>query len=215
MTHVVRRVPGLLRHAVVFELTMYRNLLRWMFRRPSIGPGDEPVGYAQLITPVMSLWIFASASEMPLMHILLPWRTAQIVSVVLGVWTLVWMLGALAGLRVHPHLMSESELRVRNGAFVDVRLPWSAIASVTTKEVGFPTTLRSLQPLETDSGTDLRVGVSGRVNIQAQLRAPLVVPTRKGELAVSQVSFWVDHPRQVAVRIRERVESHAGAPGAR
>jgi hypothetical protein len=29
---------------VVFELTMYLNLLRWVFRHPSIGPDDEPVG---------------------------------------------------------------------------------------------------------------------------------------------------------------------------
>jgi len=113
---------------------------------------------------------------------------------VLGLWTLVWMLGALAGRRTHPHLISESGLRVRKGAFVDIRLPWSAIASVTTKEVALPTALKSLQPLETASGTDLRVAVSGRVNIQAQLRAPIVVPTRKGKFTVSQVSFWVDDP---------------------
>lgn len=157
------------------------------------------------------LWIFASASEMPILHVLLPWRTAQLISIVLGLWTLVWMLGALAGLRTHPHLISESGLRVRKGAFVDIRLPWSAIASVTTKEVALPTALKSLQPLETASGTDLRVAVSGRVNIQAQLRAPIVVPTRKGKFTVSQVSFWVDDPRQVATRIRDRVEAPAGA----
>jgi hypothetical protein len=211
MMDVVRRIPGLLRHAVVFELAMYRSLLRWIRRRPSIGPGDEPVGYAQEVTPVMSLWIFVSAAELPLALILLPWRTAQLISIVLGLWTLIWMLGALAGLRTHPHLMSESGLRVRNGAFVDIPLPWSAIMSVTTKEVDLPTALKSLQPLETDAGTDLRVGVSGRVNIQTQLRAPLVVPTRKGEFTVSQVTFWVDYPRQVAARIRERVEAGAGA----
>jgi hypothetical protein len=74
------------------------------------------VGYAQEVTPVMSLWIFASASEMPIMHVLLPWRTAQLISSVLSMWTLVWMLGALAGLRTHPHLMTESGLRVRSGA---------------------------------------------------------------------------------------------------
>ncbi|HET7328268.1 MAG TPA: hypothetical protein VFJ14_13400 [Nocardioidaceae bacterium] len=204
----LRRATELLAHAVVFELTMYRNLLRWIIRRPCIGPGDEPAGYAQLVTPVMSLWIFASAAEMPLVHILLPWRTAQIISIALGVWTLVWMFGALAGLRIHPHLLSESSLRVRNGAFVDIRLPWDAIASVTTKEVDLSSSMKSLQPLETDAGTDLRVGVSGRVNIQTQLRTPLAISTRKGTFTVSQVSFWVDEPRRVAARVRERAQAH-------
>lgn len=216
MRDVVRRTPGLLWHAVVFELTMYRNLLFWILRRPSIGPGDEPVGYAQAVTPVMSLWIFASASEIPLLHVLLPWRTAQLISIMLGLWTLVWMLGLLAGLRLHPHLMSESGLRVRNGNFVDIRLPWIAITAVTTNEVDLPTSVRSLQPLETDSGTDLRVGVSGRVNIQAQLREPMAISTRKGEFTVSQVSFWVDQPREVAARLRGRVKAGgSAAPGRR
>jgi hypothetical protein len=107
--------------------------------------------------------------------------------------------------------MSESGLRVRNGDFVDAALPWDAIASVTTKEVDLPSSIRSLQPLESDDGTDLRVGVSGRVNIQVQLRSPLAVPTRRGTFTVDVVSFWVDDPRRVAARIRERVESHAGA----
>jgi hypothetical protein len=36
--------------------------------------------------------------------------------------------------------------------------------------------------------------VSGRLNIQAQLRAPLVARTRKAQFTVNQVSFWVDTP---------------------
>lgn len=209
----LRRTPRLLWHALVFEVTMYRNLLRWILRRPSIGPGDEPVGYAQLVTPVMALWIFASAVEMPVVHILLPWRTAQIIAIALGVWGLVWMLGALAGLRTHPHLMSESYLRVRNGAFVDIRLPWAEIGSVTTKEADLPSSMRTLQPLTTESGTDMRVGVSGRVNIQVHLRTRLDISTPRGAFTVNQVSFWVDEPRAVAARIRERVNAQAGAAG--
>ena len=56
-----------------------------------------------------------------------------------------------------------------------------------------------------------RVGVSGRVNIRAQLRAPLVVRTRKVQFTVNQVSFWVDDPRQAAARIRDRVDTRTGA----
>lgn len=34
--------PGLLRHAVVFELMMYRNQLRWIFRVPRSAPATSP-----------------------------------------------------------------------------------------------------------------------------------------------------------------------------
>lgn len=204
---LLRRLPGLLWHLVVLEVSMYRNLLRWVARRPSVSAGDEPVGYARLVTPVMWLWIFASAAEIPVAHVLLPWHTVRIVLIVLGVWGLVWMLGLLAGLHIYPHLLTPSSLRVRNGASVDIDVPWTAIASVTSKEADLPSTMRSLQPLETPDGTDLRVGVSGRVNVQVRLRAPLVLATRNGDLTVSQVSFWVDEPRAVAARIRARADT--------
>ncbi|HZY28075.1 MAG TPA: hypothetical protein VFE49_07470 [Jiangellaceae bacterium] len=32
------------------------------------------------------------------------------------------------------------------------------------------------------------------MNIRAQLRAPLVVRTRKAQFTVNRVSFWVDDP---------------------
>jgi hypothetical protein len=207
VTRLLRRLPGLLWHAVVLEVAMDRNLLRWVVRRPSVGAGDEPVGYARLVTPVMWLWIGASAAEIPVAHVLLPWHTVRVVLVVLGVWGLVWMLGLLAGLHVYPHLLTPTSLRIRDGAFVDVEVPWSAVGSVTTREEELPSTMRSLQPLETPNGTDLRVGVSGRVNVQVRLRAPLALATRKGALTVSQVSFWADEPRAVATRIRARADT--------
>lgn len=62
---VLRRVPGWLWHALIVEVAMYRNLLRWMSWRPAIPAGSVPLGYAQAVTAVMSLWIFASAAELP------------------------------------------------------------------------------------------------------------------------------------------------------
>jgi len=84
-------------------------------------------------------------------------------------------------------------------------------ASVTTKEVALPTALKSLQPLETDSGTDLRGRGVGPGEHSGALRAPLVVRTRKAQFTVNQVSFWVDDPRQAAARIRDRVDTRTGA----
>ncbi|HZJ05258.1 MAG TPA: hypothetical protein VFD59_07285 [Nocardioidaceae bacterium] len=121
------RIASFAKHALVFELNIYKSLLRWAFHRPHIPDGTEPVRCAQAVTPVMWLWIFASAMEVPLLHILIPWHTIRIIGVVIGIWGLLWMLGVLGGLNSYPHLIGEKVLRVRNGAVHDIHVPWAAI----------------------------------------------------------------------------------------
>ena len=203
------RALAFAKHAVIFELNIYKSLLRWVFRRPSIPAGFEPVGYARLATPMMALWIFGSALELPLVHVLVPWDGVRIALLVIGVWGLLWMLGALAGLRSYPHLVGAEKLRIRNGAMHDIAVPWEAIAKVTTQDRSLPSSMWALQPQETDRGIHLNVAVSGRVNVHLGLRNPLHVDTRKGDMLVTGLSLWVDEPRQVATRIRRHIESRS------
>jgi hypothetical protein len=47
------------RRGVVLEIRLYRALARWVVRRRHVPQPLEPWGYAQAVTPVMWLWIFA------------------------------------------------------------------------------------------------------------------------------------------------------------
>ncbi len=197
-----RRAWTLTRRVLVFEWNIYRGLFRWLARRPSVPAGSQPLGYAQLATPMIALWIFASALEIPLIHVLVPWEGVRLALVLVGVWGLVWMLGMLGGLRSYPHLLSDTELRVRNGAGVDIVLPLPEIAAAGVDDRDLSSSVYTLQPRETPAGTDLQVGVSGRVNVTVTLREPRRVPTRIGMLDVVSVSFWTDDPRTVVRRLR-------------
>lgn len=148
---LLQRIPRMAKHALVFELNIYKSLLRWLLRRPSIPAGFEPVGYARLATPVMALWIFGSALELPLVHVLVPWHAVRISLLIISVWGLLWMLGALAGLRSYPHLLGSDMLRIRNGAMHDIAIPWKAIAQVTTQDRSLPSSMWVLQPQETNT----------------------------------------------------------------
>lgn len=205
------RLLALSRHGVVLELRLYRSLFRWLTRRPFLPRGAEPYGYARSVTPVMWLWIFASAAEIPLAHVLVPWDGVRIALLVVGAWGLAWMVGFLASLNVYPHLLTAECLRVRNGALADLALPWSAVARVTTRQRDLDSTIRTLQPRETDPGTDLQVGVSGQVNVHAVLHAPTVVATAKGPMEIVELSFWADDPRALAARARALVAAADGA----
>lgn len=208
-----RAVFFLVRRAVLFELRLYRSLFRWVTRRPAVPGSDvEVFGYAQAVTPVMWLWIFASAIEIPFFHLLIPWDTVRIVGLVLSSWGLLWMVGLLASLNVYPHLLSGSGLRVRYGASIDIHLPWDAISTITVQRRDLPSSVWTLQPRDSEGGTDLQVGVSGQVNVHAVLRRPMTVPTPKGSQQISELSFLADDPRALVARARQSLASKATSP---
>ena len=162
----------------MFELRLYRSLFRWVARRAhGLAPGVEPFGYAWAVTPVMWLWIFGSALEVFFLDLVIPWQPVRVAAFVLGAWGFVWMVGLLASLKVYPHLMSDAGLRLRYGASVDVTVPWQAVETITVDRRDLPSSVRTLQPVETARGTDLQIAVSGQVNVHAALRRPLTVPT--------------------------------------
>jgi hypothetical protein len=208
-----RRLPTLVLHALRYELGLYRSLGRWLVRRPDHGePGDVPVGYARTSTPVIWLWIFGSACEIPLVHVLVPWHGVRIALLAVGVWGLVWMVGLLASLWVHPHLLTPTGLRVRNGAGHDVRVPWTAVTGVTTRRRDLPSSMWALQPADTPEGTVLQVAVSGQVNVHLALRGPTEVVTAKGPMTVTAVSFFADDAREAAGLVREALSGTGSAP---
>lgn len=207
------RLFALAKHAVVFEVRLYRSLVRWVVRRPELGgPGDEPVSYARTVTPVMWLWIFASAVEIPVVHLLVPWDGVRVALLAVGVCGLLWMVGLLASLSVYPHLFGTQTLHVRHGASHRITVPWDAVASVTYKEQSLDSSVWTLQPRETERGVDLQVAVSGLVNVHAQLRAPTRVSTAKGEMEISELSFFADDPRAAVARARKLLRGPASRP---
>lgn len=209
-----RGLYRLARHAVVFEYHLYRSLVRWVARRPDHGgPEDVPFTYAKAITPVMWLWIFASAAEIPLAHVLLPWESARTVLLLLGIWGVLWMVGLLASLYVHPHLLGPRELRVRSGALHSISVPWEHVASITYQRRDVTASIRTLQPREVEGGVDLQVEVSGQVNVAVRLHEPTVVTTAKGEMEIVELSFFADDPRPLVAQARKLLAAQADRGG--
>jgi hypothetical protein len=78
--HIRARAQGRL-----VRLGVWRSLYRWTTRRP-LGPEDsETFGYAGPVTPVIWAFIGLSAIEIPVAHLLLPWQTARVIVLVVGI----------------------------------------------------------------------------------------------------------------------------------
>lgn len=171
-----------------------------------VGHADEqPVGYAQLTTPVILLWIFGSGVEVVVVHVLLPWDSLRTAALVVGLWGLIWMIGLLASLRAYPHLLAPSYLRVRQGPRVDLRVPWDAVETVVPRRRDLPSKLKAVQLQEADGQTDLHVPVSGETNVSLVLRRPLTFRTPGGEVTADRVSLLVDDPKSFVAQARQRL----------
>ncbi len=197
--------------AVRLEVSLYGALLRWVLRRPAVPAGTTPVGYGQLVAPMMGLWIFASALEVPLVHVLTPWESVRTFLLVVSMWGLLWMLGMYAALRTYPHLLDDEGIRIRSGTMVDVRLPWQAVREVSYDERTLPSSIRSFQRTGPDEARQLHVPMGARTNVTAELTGPTSLRTSPGEETVVSVSFWVDEPREFVRGLRERLGA-TGAP---
>ena len=209
------RVVALLRLAVRWEIMVWRSLARWVARRPAgAGAGVQTFGYARSATPLFWLFILVSAVEIPVAHALLPWRWAEVLSLALGLWGLLWMLGLLASQHVHPHLVDGRGLRLRSGAHVDVALPWSAVRSVTTHRRDLPSSrtvqLTAGSPTAgspTGAAAVLSLPSSSETRVDVRLVAPTEVRLPQGPTVVSEVRVHVDDPPAFVAAVR----AHLGA----
>lgn len=203
----LRHSLGFAREALLLELALYRSLGRWIARRPDVPSGSTPITYAQLVGPMLWLWIFGSATEVVVVEVLLrqsdaAWAAAiRTPLLVLGIWGVLWMLGMLASYRVRPHLLTGDRLRIRNGARTWVDVPLAAVAGTRADEHELPGVIKALH---FEDGL-LLVGVSSRTNLELTLTGPTVLHTSKGEIVADRVGLWVDDPRTVAGQLRGTV----------
>jgi len=197
-------VPPFVRKAVLYELGMWRSLYRWILRRPvASGTGTEAFGYAAVVTPLFVAFIAVSAIEVPILHLLLPWETARLIGDALGFYGLFWMVGLLASIRVHPHVVSDSGLRVRYGFSVDFTIPWDAIATIQTRGRDLPG--RTAQIDRSGAGVVLQIGILKQTNVDVTLHHPTTVPLPKGSESITELRFYVDDPDALVARSRQNV----------
>ncbi|WP_377320614.1 hypothetical protein ACFJIY_16420 [Pimelobacter simplex] len=200
---------------VRLEVQLYAALGRWLARRVDVPAGATGWGYSRMVTPVMWLWIFGSACELPIAHVLVPWEGVRIALLVVGVWGVVWMIGLLASLKVYPHLVAEAGLTVRYGKLARIAVPWTAIAEARYDDRDIEGVVRTLRTREGEAGTELYVPVNNRVNVVLVLAEPLPVPMPRGVVPAVLLGIWLDDPREFVAAARAAIASadSAGSVG--
>jgi hypothetical protein len=187
-------VIGLIRWFVRLEIGIWRSLFLWLIRRvPGKGPRTEDFSYAKEVTPIIVVFIFLSALETAVVHLLVPWEPARMALLIVGVWGLLWMLGYLASVRVFRHLLDDDGLRIRYGAHDDLRIPWYAMADVTAQRGHV-----DARGLRVQDGV-AHVPVLKQTRVRVTLERPID--------GFSEVRFYADDPRALVAAARERIEA--------
>lgn len=83
---LLHKAGRLLQMAARLEAGIWHSLFRWVARRPAVPVSAEVFTYHRMPTPVIWLWIFASAAEIPAVHFLIPWEGVRIALLVVGIW---------------------------------------------------------------------------------------------------------------------------------
>jgi hypothetical protein len=189
---------------VVYEIGMWRSLFRMIARRPAVAPGARGFGYATAVVPILWAFIVLSAIEIPVFHLLIPWPTVQAIGLVLGAYGLLWMIGLLASLKVHPHVVEEAGLRIRYSSTVDIPIPWADIVEIRGKTRTLEKS-RTAQVEETADGRLLSIAISSQTNVELDLREPLVVQLFRGPTEpIDELRFFVDDPKAFLAQVRQR-----------
>lgn len=194
---VAERAPWPIGFLTSHELRLFSMVGAGLLRRRHIAADAVAVEYASQVRPLLITFTALSAIEIPVLDALLPWMTARLILLVVGVYGLLWAVGMLLSVWVRPHTVSPTELRIRFAIHLDIPVPTHLVAAVRTDLCG-----RHQKTVETQDGT-LAVALSGTTNVVVDLVGPHQVHLGRGRwVAVRRVRFCASDPRAAVSAIR-------------
>ncbi|MEU7610317.1 hypothetical protein [Micromonospora sp. NPDC049204] len=211
------RVGPLLRRAAEAEAAMWRSLYVWARRRPlPLGPGDEPFGYRGVVTPILGIFIGLSVVEIPIFDVVVthvvPWRPARWIVLGLGIWGLLWMIGLLASMTIHPHVVGDRGLRVRLSSGIDIWIPWTDVEALRKRYRSLPSS-RSVQVEQEGDRRVVSISVGSQTSVDVLLRRPLTFDlAQTGTLPMNELRLYADDPDGL---LRSARGAPASAPASR
>jgi hypothetical protein len=187
---------------VGFELKGLAGIALWVVRRRhGVPAGATVVTYTKEQAFTLSLMLFAMAVETVVVDLLLvsigvpDWLRFTVL--IADVYGLLFGVMLAATCATRPHVITDGELRIRYGAYFDVRVPRDRIAAVRTSRNDNGASMVSVED------GHLRVAVGSRTNLTIELSEPVAVVRPLGRRAeATRISFFADNPESVTAALR-------------
>ncbi|GLW99869.1 hypothetical protein Misp02_39560 [Microtetraspora sp. NBRC 16547] len=201
-----RMVPEQVRRIMGFDLKGMISLALWVARRRHGVPhGATAVSYSRAQTSTMMLLLFAMVLELVVVDVLLRAFGApsglRVVFLAVDGYTVLIVLAAIAACVTRPHVVSADEVRIRYGAFFDLRVPRERIAEANHvrnfNENG-------MVMVEDDR---LAVAVASQTNLVLRLTEPVIAVRPLGRRVEARtIRFFADDPGAAISALRSHRE---------
>ncbi|MFG2328315.1 hypothetical protein ACGFMM_01685 [Streptomyces sp. NPDC048604] len=198
-------VPEPVLRLIGHELRLMASLVLWAARRRvGLTAGDRSFAHARDQAALMYGFAFVCLVEtVGMSYLLADLPVVHAIVLVLDVYTVLFVLGLHAASVTRPHVLSGGELRLRQAAHVDVRVPLDRIASVRQE---------SLFTHEKKDG-ELNLAVGSQTSVTIELTEPVDAPRLLGApRLVSILRFHADDARSLAAALREAVARDSVTP---
>ncbi|TDD90787.1 hypothetical protein [Actinomadura rubrisoli] len=201
-----RLIPIQVRRIMGFDVQGIISLVLWITRRRhGVPPGATAVSYSRVQTPTMVMFLFAMVVELVVAEVLLRAIGAPVglraVILVVDAYTLLVVLAVIAACITRPHVISAGEVRIRYGAFFDLRVPHDQIA-----EVGYIHNFNESGKFQVDDDR-LAVAVSSQTNLIIRLSQPITAVRPLGRRAQARtIRFFADDPKAAVHALQLRLE---------
>lgn len=206
-----RLVPEQVRRIIGFDGKGLASLALWIARRRhGVPPGATAVPYCGAQTSTLLLFLFAMIVELVGLEALLRVFGAPVglrtVILVVDLYSVLIVLAVIAACVTRPHVVTAAEVRVRYGAFFDLRLPRERIARVRhTRNFNESGVVR------VEDG-QLAVAVASQTNLVVELTGPVTAVRPLGRRAeVRTVRLFADDPAAVLRTLRTGREHASGS----
>ncbi|MDA0635075.1 hypothetical protein OUY22_16775 [Nonomuraea sp. MCN248] len=198
-----------LRRIMGFDAKGMASLVLWVTRRrDGVPPRALAASYSRAQSATMILLLVVVGGEAVVVEVVLrafdvP-AAIRVPILVLDLYGLLFGFAVVAACVTRPHVVTDRELRIRYGAFFDLRIPRELVASVRTVRA------YNESGLVTVDGERLTVAVASQVNVVVELSEPVTAVRPLGaEAAVTTVRFFADEPGPLVALMRQAAEPAA------
>lgn len=191
-------LPRKVARLVALEPRVWMYLYRWMVRRRPLAPNEFSYRSRSIIGGLMAVFLITGPVEILLIELLVPWEWVRWTVLILGLYGAIWIAGLYASMRVRPHLLDASGLRLYHGLLAEGFVPYTDISEVQQGRRPVRSRSEGLMHVPQESATYLPVG--GRTDITLRLNRPVAVegllssapPATTIHLAVDDPSRFTD-----------------------